>query len=57
MNETKSNCSLNDTTVLRKLILENPDLPLLIFCGEDSCSGEYPYEQADSKTAGRKTPR
>ena len=47
MNKTKLNCSLNDTTALRKLILENPDLPLLIFCGEDSWHDEYPYEQAD----------
>jgi len=36
MNNTRLNCSLNDTTVLRQLILENPDLPLLIFCGEDA---------------------
>lgn len=48
MNNTSLNCSLNDTTELRKLILENPDLPLLIFCGEDSWHDEYPYEQADA---------
>lgn len=47
MNNTSLNCSLNDITELRNLILENPDLPLLIFCGEESNSGEYPYEQAD----------
>lgn len=40
-------CSLRDTIVLRKLILENPDLPILVFCGEESWSGEYSYEQAD----------
>ena len=33
---------------LRNLILENPDLPLLIFCGEDSWHDEYPYEQANA---------
>lgn len=48
MNSTNLNCSLNDTAVLRNLILENPDLPLLIFCGEDSWHDEYPYEQADA---------
>lgn len=48
MNNTSLNCSLNDTTELRNLILENPDLPLLIFCGEDSWHDEYPYEQADA---------
>lgn len=47
MNITNLSCSLKDTTQLRKLILENPDLPLLIFCGEDSWHDEYPYEQAD----------
>lgn len=52
MNKTKLNCSLNDTTELRKLIIENPDLPLLIFCGEDSWHDEYPYEQADVKRVG-----
>lgn len=47
MNNTKSNCSLNDTTELKRLILENPDLPLLIFCGEYCNSGDYGYMQAD----------
>ena len=50
MNNTSLNFSLNDTTKLRKLILENPDLPLLIFCGEDSWHDEYPYEQADASS-------
>lgn len=48
MNKTKLNRLLNDTTNLRKLILENPDLPLIIFCGEDAWSGEYGYEQASA---------
>lgn len=52
MNNTALNCSLNDTTKLRNLILENPDLPLLIFCGEDSWHDEYPYEQADVGKVG-----
>lgn len=44
MNNTKLPVSLEDTTELRKLIIENPDLPLLIFCGEEANSGNYPYE-------------
>lgn len=46
MNNTSFDCSLNDLTELRQLILENPELPLLIFCGEDSWSGDWGYEQA-----------
>lgn len=38
--------SLNNTSRLRKLILDNPDLPLLIFCGENSNTGEFAFEQA-----------
>jgi hypothetical protein len=45
---TKKDCSLSDTKLLRKLILENPELPLLIFCGEDSWSGEYAYQQVSA---------
>ena len=48
MNNTKFDCSLNDATNLRKLILDNPDLPLLFFCGEDAWTGEYSYELADA---------
>lgn len=48
MNNTKLDCTLNDTATLRKLIMENPGLPLLIFCGEEAWSGEFPYEQAEA---------
>lgn len=41
MNNTKLPVSLEDTTELRKLIIENPNLPLLIFCGEEANSGNY----------------
>ena len=41
-------CSLKDTTKLRKLILENPELPVLIFVGEEAYQGEYLYNQADA---------
>lgn len=46
MNNTSFDCSLNDSSELKKLILENPTLPLLFFCGEECYRGEYPYEQA-----------
>ena len=36
LNNTKLPVSLEDTTELRKLITENPDLPLLIFCGPET---------------------
>ena len=44
MKNTKLPVSLEDTTELRKLIIDNPDLPLLIFCGPETNSGEFPYE-------------
>lgn len=47
MNNTRLNCSLDDTTELRNLILENPDLPLVVFCGEESWHDEWAYEQAE----------
>lgn len=42
-NEKNSTGLLHDCHKLRKLILENPDLPLLIFAGEDCNSGDYAY--------------
>lgn len=50
MNKTNLECTINNTAELRNLILENPDLPVLIFCGEGSWSGEYAYEQADTNS-------
>lgn len=44
MNNTQLPVSLEDTTELRKLIINNPDLPLLVFCGPETNSGEFPYE-------------
>nr|WP_024835484.1 hypothetical protein [Clostridium sp. 12(A)] len=44
----KKDCSLSDVKLLRELILENPELPLIIFCGEDSWSGEHAYEQVNA---------
>lgn len=34
---------LNDATKLRKLIGNNPELPLLVFVGEDANRGDYNY--------------
>ena len=42
----RNECSLKDTTELRKLILENPDLPLLVFCGEEAWQEIFPYNLA-----------
>jgi hypothetical protein len=48
IDNTKFNLSLNNTSHLRQLIIDNPDLPLLIFCGEESWCGEWAYSQADA---------
>lgn len=55
IDNSKFDCSLNDTTKLRKLIVENPDLPLLIFAGEEAWQGEYSYNQTDASVWGIKT--
>jgi hypothetical protein len=46
--------SLEDTTKLRKLILENPELPLLIFVGEEAWSDNFLYELAEVNSASIK---
>lgn len=43
-------CTTKDCAELKKLILENPEAPLLIFAGEDAWHDEYAYE---SCAAGR----
>ena len=52
INNDRFEFSLQDTTILRNLILENPNLPLLVFAGEEAWSGEYAYEQVDARTHG-----
>lgn len=47
MSKLINECSLKDTTILRELILENPELPVLIFCGEEAWDGDHTYSQAD----------
>lgn len=36
-----------DTTELRKMIIDNPELPLLVFASEDANSGENSWEYAN----------
>lgn len=47
-------CSLNDTTTLRNLIIQNPDLPLVIFTGDEAWTGEYSYEYAPVRSVSIK---
>lgn len=47
MNNTKLPVSLEDTTELRKLIIDNSDLPLIVFCGDESWDGEHSYNSAE----------
>ena len=42
---------LTATDELRKLILENPDLPMLVFAGEDCNRGEWCYESCGDCSA------
>lgn len=52
MNNTKLPVSLEDTTELRKLIIENPDLPLLFFVGDDAYHDDgYSYSMAYGSNA------
>ena len=55
IDNTKFHLSLNDTSYLRQLILDNPDLPLLIFCGEESWCGDWAYNQVDASKGVIKT--
>jgi len=47
MNDTKIMTSLDDTKELRSAIAENPELPIVVFVGEESYSGEYSYNLAE----------
>lgn len=42
---------LHDATELRKLIIENPDMPLMIFVGQDTYNDEYMYTACTSVKA------
>lgn len=39
-------CSIKDTAMLRKLILDNPELPVIFFVSEDAYTGDYNYNLA-----------
>ena len=41
--ETMSTQLLHSAAELRRLIIENPDLPLLVFAGEEANSGDWNY--------------
>lgn len=47
-NDTKLPVSLKDTSNLRQLILENPNLPLIILCGDEAWDGEHSYSSASA---------
>ena len=43
---------VNSATELRKLIIDNPDLPLVVFAGEDAnCNGDYMYSSCSHVSA------
>lgn len=42
--------SLDNTQELRQIIIDNPDLPLLIFAGDEAYTGEYTYNMAFVKS-------
>ena len=44
---SKIETSLENTKKLRELILNNPDLPLLIFVGEEAYTGEFHYNMTE----------
>lgn len=44
--ELKELMTQKDCKDLKELIISNPDAPLLVFVGEEACSGEYAYESA-----------
>lgn len=41
--ERKPTGLLHSADELKQLIVENPDLPILVFAGDDSNNGDYPY--------------
>ena len=44
----KNETSIPDNSELRQLIIDNPGLPLIIFVGETSWSGDFPYTAANN---------
>lgn len=50
MNKSSFHVSLPDSKELRQLILDNPDLPLVVFSGEEG-GGDYGYIAVDVVSA------
>lgn len=48
IDNTQFDFSMNDTSELRKLIMANPELPLLFFVGEDAWFGDWQYNQTNA---------
>lgn len=46
--ELKDFMSQKDCKDLKELIISNPEVPLLIFAGEEANSGDYSYESVDA---------
>lgn len=46
INNAAFETSLNNTAKLKELIVQNPELPLLIFCGEECWQGDYTFNMA-----------
>lgn len=49
--EKKSSRCLNSTEELKQMILDNPELPLLMLAGDCANSGDYPYMVCMSVTS------
>ena len=49
--EKRPTALLHSADDLRKLIIEHPDLPLLVLASEDANSGDYPYMSCNSVSA------
>ncbi|MCI8409962.1 MAG: hypothetical protein HFJ09_11955 [Lachnospiraceae bacterium] len=49
---SKIGTSLENTNKLKELIVNNPELPLLIFVGEEAYAGEFSYNMAEVNFVG-----
>lgn len=49
---SKIGTSLENTNKLKELIVNNPQLPLLIFVGEEAYTGEFPLNMAEVNSVG-----
>ena len=47
---SKIETSLENTNELKKLILNNSELPLLVFAGEEAYNDEFPYSMTEVKS-------